>query len=95
MEGLSESVKGLIMNDDLEKTPEERINIFFQFVKVSQFYSIWLCQLAVSCSFCSFTCNLKTLRMLLQLHVILRLPFCCFLILGSSFYTRGLMEECL
>ncbi|XP_065060480.1 eukaryotic translation initiation factor 5-like [Rhopilema esculentum] len=33
MEGLSESVKGLIMNDDLEKTPEERINIFFQFVK--------------------------------------------------------------
>lgn len=34
MEDLSGSVKGLVMNNDLEKSAEERINIFFQFVKV-------------------------------------------------------------
>ena len=34
MEDLSGGVKGLIMHNDLERTPEERINMFFQFVKV-------------------------------------------------------------
>eukprot|EP00112_Aurelia_sp_Birch-Aquarium-sp1_P012903 Seg272.2 transcript_id=Seg272.2/GoldUCD/mRNA.D3Y31 product="Eukaryotic translation initiation factor 5" protein_id=Seg272.2/GoldUCD/D3Y31 len=33
MEDLSGGVKGLIMHNDLERTPEERINMFFQFVK--------------------------------------------------------------
>lgn len=39
MEDLSGCVKGLVMNDDLDKTAEERINIFFQFVKVSSILS--------------------------------------------------------
>ena len=34
MEDLSGGVKGLVMNDDLDKSAEERINMFFQFVKV-------------------------------------------------------------
>lgn len=33
MEDLSGGVKGLVMNDDLDKSAEERINMFFQFVK--------------------------------------------------------------
>ena len=35
MEDLSGGIKGLIVHGDLEKSPEERINMFFQFVNVS------------------------------------------------------------
>ena len=34
MAGLGEGVKGLTFNNDLEKSMEERFNIFFNFVKV-------------------------------------------------------------
>ena len=37
MEDLSGGVKGLVMNDDLDKSAEERINMFFQFVKVCSY----------------------------------------------------------
>ena len=32
---LGEGIKGLVVNDDLEKTEKERFDIFFKFVKVS------------------------------------------------------------
>ena len=35
MEGLGEGVKTLTFNNDLDKSIEERFNIFFNFVKVS------------------------------------------------------------
>lgn len=34
MEELSDAAKGLAMTDDLEKSPQERLDMFFQFVKV-------------------------------------------------------------
>lgn len=34
METLGEGVKGLTYNDDLDKSVEDRVNIFFKFVKV-------------------------------------------------------------
>ena len=44
MEDLSGGVKGLVMNDDLDKSAEERINMFFQFVKVClQLFLRFLC----------------------------------------------------
>ncbi len=35
MEDLSGGIKGLVVNKDMEKREEERINMFFQFVNVS------------------------------------------------------------
>lgn len=34
MEEISEHAKGLTLSDDLEKSLEERVNIFYNFVKV-------------------------------------------------------------
>lgn len=37
MEEISEHAKGLTLSEDLEKTLEERVNIFYNFVKVFVF----------------------------------------------------------
>lgn len=41
MEELSEAAKQMAFTDDLEKTVEERLNMFYHFVKVE--YFIFLC----------------------------------------------------
>ena len=35
MQSLTSGAKGLTLNDDLEKTQQERLDIFYQFVKVT------------------------------------------------------------
>ena len=40
LEVLTESANALALNDDLEKTPQERLNLFFKFVEVSEYLSL-------------------------------------------------------
>lgn len=41
MEEISEHAKGLTLTEDLEKPLEERVNIFYNFVKVFVLKSYW------------------------------------------------------
>lgn len=41
MEEISEHAKGLTLTEDLEKSLEERVNIFYNFVKVFVLRSYW------------------------------------------------------
>lgn len=34
-QNVSDAVKSLTINDDMEKSPKERVNMFYEFVKVS------------------------------------------------------------
>ena len=45
MQSLTHGAKGLTLNDDLEKTQQERLDIFYQFVKVRKaiFYKFQMC----------------------------------------------------
>ena len=36
MEALTGAAKSMTVSDDLEKTPQERINLFYEYLKVSQ-----------------------------------------------------------
>lgn len=41
MEEISEHAKGLTLSDDLEKSLEERVNLFYNFVKVCLMSDVW------------------------------------------------------
>lgn len=38
MESLTSGAKGLMLNDDLEKSPQERLDLFYEFVKVCKVF---------------------------------------------------------
>lgn len=42
MEEISDHAKNLTISDDLEKTLEERVNMFYNFVKVSGYGCLWM-----------------------------------------------------
>ena len=41
MEKLSSGIKGLVVNQDMEKSQEERMNLFFHFVEVEHLFLVW------------------------------------------------------
>ena len=45
MESLTSGAKGLMLNDDLEKSPQERLDLFYEFVKVFEVLLSLYCEM--------------------------------------------------